>query len=721
MAKNISKILQIFQFIEKNNADNDLLREYIIYNKDSFNEIKPQEIQFLNNKPLKDNRNIELLDFEEKYDNVKKEYFGTMRIKLNDSSNDYYKAIIRQIKRSSREIIGKKFDYNNFNTTIHYKQDVNYINEYSNISALGFKVDYNYNFLVKQYEEYLLKNEVDELNLPNFYEFLEAATRENITDEISLPEEVSQRLRDPNIFNTPEFFIDTNDTRDDLKSIIFNSKIGNKTLEKYLNYFNGFKEQFPMFTEIHITPNEKSSNSFSVLFDKKNIFDTIFDSGLELENQKVSYVSKILDPLENNEERIIISKYNNFIFAENFLTKLLQSDYLNFIDLYEIEGKIDYYRNTMDRILNNENCYSETIGYRIKKFKNDSIASLQEWIVPNVFEEIIKIVDTQVKYDTNYRYSIEPIVMVLGTQYRYGNIDLYDEDGSTYLNIEYNYRNVPRIFFLEEPETSLINRILDTPPIKPEINFYPLIGIDNKIKIFINSGIGNYYDTALPFNELEIQKLNDITNFQKSNPTFNVKRNDTKILFSSDDIPKTFEIYRLDTKPESYDDFIRNFPNSLIKQIDVTLLNATSAEFTDSIKPNTKYWYFARAIDYHGNFSNPTHVFQIENVNIDGTIFPIIQFYEFSKNNEQTTTLKAFKRFIKIEPSIQQLETVEAKNGNFSFQNTIDSIWGKRFKITLTSKSTGKKVDFYFVYTQDGPRPINIVAEAARGRIGQII
>jgi len=704
MSANFGKILQIEQDIY-NNPEIDPFRYQVYSTSDyyekkiqSINSKRPSEVEIVFN-PLVQNNYIKVIDNVEKYDNISKKYVGNLLIrgkKLYNTNNFDPRNLIDILQ----SIKGNKYIYDNFKTSIFYPDNRFTHDKLLNNFTLTFAVNYEYNFLMKNYENYI-KN-INELNLPNFYEFLESATRENISDNITLPEDISAKLRDPNIFNTPEFFIDTNDSRDDLATIVFNSNLGNKKIENYLNSFIGFKEQFPMYTEISFTPHQKNSTSFSYFFDEKNLYDLFFNHIINNSAQE-TYNMTSNDPLLQEESlnyRQI--KINNIKLQNNFLTELINNESINFIDLYEIENKINQKKNNIISILNNENCYSETIGYKLTKTKNSSIAPIQEWYLPNVFDQNINLIDTQVNYDTNYTYKLSPIVMVIGTEYKYSNISFKKNSPEEIdISIDYEYENIVKIFTIDTPQVSITDKILDTPPIKPEISFYPLIGVDNKIKILLNNAIGKYYDIPLAFNDEERRVIEQISNSQKNKPSFKLEIDDNKILYNSDDLPKRFQIFRLEQKPESYDDFINNFPTSLLVDIDVESLKAASADFLDTIKPNTKYWYTSRVIDYHNNFSNLTDVFEIEIINDKGTIYPVISYYDFEKNTQFTEKIKTFKRFIKIEPSAEQVTDLNVQNGEFNFRNNVDSIWNRNFKMTITSKSTGKKIDIYFKFDQE--------------------
>ena len=153
---------------------------------------------------------------------------------------------------------------------------------------------------------------------------------------------------------------------------------------------------------------------------------------------------------------------------------------------------------------------------------------------------------------------------------------------------------------------------------------------------------------------------------------------------------------------------------------------AVAASHIDTLSPNTKYYYCVRGIDVHNNFSNPTHVFEIELVDNDGQRYmtqKVIRFETVDKNVYSKTA----RRFILIEPSLQQLYINPAEFHDDMYETNLslidpsspsasdqdlhnamgngvpgEKIWDKIFKIRITSRSTGKKFDINLTFKNRG-------------------
>ena len=355
-------------------------------------------------------------------------------------------------------------------------------------------------------------------------------------------------------------------------------------------------------------------------------------------------------------------------------------------------SKIEKIKNEKFRsygeIVQGKLAHTETVLYTLRKY--DQIGNLLQSFYFTNSDELknIDFVDTQVKYGKKYKYDLSAIKLIVGTKYEYENI------GAD----RYSVVSRPS---LKLAEVSLIQEdvlILDSAPLPPEFYPIPIRGVDNKIKLFLNSSIGSGMMEPITFTSEEAEKIREQRIAQKieSGP----------IMYKNDDYVREFEIFKLDYPPTSYQDFYSNGELIYTKSSDDYGDLSTSSVYIDSVKPNHRFYYCARSIDVHYHTSNPTIIWEVEMVSEGGAIYPRYSEYRIGQGTTPVTS-KVAKRFIQISPTtLQRMVNDEASNilehlGPEFNQNILlglaeERLWGKKFKLRLTSKSTGKKVDFNF-------------------------
>jgi hypothetical protein len=190
-----------------------------------------------------------------------------------------------------------------------------------------------------------------------------------------------------------------------------------------------------------------------------------------------------------------------------------------------------------------------------------------------------------------------------------------------------------------------------------------------------------------------------------------------KLKFVQDDTTAFFQIYRMDTPPTSYSDFAGNLRNTLSTLIPnkEQIVRATSVAHDETLLPNVKYYYMFRSIDYHGSFSNPTSVYEVELVDDAGAVYLLVKTHEFPVVSNDVSSI-VMKKFIEIIPSLSQVTADVPANTTVSDPSDLVSvelgdideaenrIWDKTFKIRLTSKKTGKKLDFNVTFQKEDKR-----------------
>ena len=413
-----------------------------------------------------------------------------------------------------------------------------------------------------------------------------------------------------------------------------------------------------------------------------------------------------LREIKNSKKYDVIKAISLNIFAGK-ARKIIDEHMRSFQDIYD-KGKL---------------AKSETVMYKISKYDAEDVRKkgnvifadpIQNFYITNrTGEDVQEWVDTQVKYDKRYFYQIYAYVMVLGTEYKYE----FDDDGAgkpkvirykpQTIGARYMAKGVayhrPSIILVEVPYGSLEGVVVDSPPVAPQIEFYPQVDVNDEILIFMQSGIGDYYKVPIIVEPRDADLYDKMPKREEvvTSPTGELITIE-KIRFKNDDPADRYICYRLEEMPTSYTDFSGegeiieppSFANSAIK--------------LDKIEPNKKYYYMFRVVDVHENYSYPSPVYEIEMEDEGGAYFLSIKIVEFSDGYVKSP-VKGMKRYLHIKPSSAQ-RTIDERENNFEkYKSAFDvpkltlgsadeKIFGtekvpKRFKIRLTSKDTGKKID----------------------------
>jgi len=259
---------------------------------------------------------------------------------------------------------------------------------------------------------------------------------------------------------------------------------------------------------------------------------------------------------------------------------------------------------------------------------------------------------------------------------------------------------IPNVMIYEVPYFIYNGTMIDTPPVQPGLEIIPYRNVNNKLLFNFNTGIGDYYDVP------KIILPSDKELFKKTMQAQGVGTS-RQIRFKSDDPAKAFQIFRSEEEPRRY----RDFADKLIKVVptDVnltTIQKADAASHIEEIRPNKKYYYTFRTVDIHGHISNPTPIYEVELVDDDGAIYPIIKIVNIEAYTPDNNILsKKAMKLLHIVPTISQ-GIVNEEASNLDGASTVlssgkdialgvkqQSVWGKKFKVRLVSRKTGRKID----------------------------
>jgi len=394
---------------------------------------------------------------------------------------------------------------------------------------------------------------------------------------------------------------------------------------------------------------------------------------------------------------------NNIYVKESDIGQFLQNKLnifanADFTFIFDINQRVDNKSRTFLEVLNNDGEYSEVIGYHLKKYNGNTADLIQEWYLPNTGETKFNWIDTQIKYNKSYTYKLDPIILTFATDYKILNVS----QNANKIYINFSNKPAIKVYILRSDinnarttiGATYTNKLLDYPPIEPEIELVPYIGVHNKIKINLNTSIGLKTVSAISFSPLEETINSEIRTAQ------NKDTNSDILTFQADEPSDFMEIYRIEFKPKTYNDFINN------KIVTLQTNGSAGASYVDTIDSNKKYYYIARSLDYHRNTSNPTPIYELEIINDNGLIIPNIKIVDFDKGENNRQQIKSFKRYLKIQPSTthRMVNTIKTNENDIQLGELDVTPWNKNFKVRITSKSTGRKLDVNFKFKYNKPK-----------------
>ena len=447
---------------------------------------------------------------------------------------------------------------------------------------------------------------------------------------------------------------------------------------------------------------------------------------------------------------------------------------------------------TLDKIYSGTDRHfadTDILYYRIEKRSSTSGEVLQNFFVlpeeldvDKGYSPQMKIIDTSVKYGADYTYEIFATKIIIGTEYRYNMaptkeeeeefetvtadhvamdgqaifapvvslhenkntgrktrmFSLYDEgedfnQTSKYvLPVKVNLRPTVKIY--ECPlykETGVI--ITDNPPLPPIVNMYPLSGKRNKVLMTLETQTGdrNLPPVAIESSDTQyfiLERFAQKRQIQYPSGDYIYEN----LRFKADDDSSVYEIYRLEgeeNRPREYSDFRGKLHKTLDKMSPVP-----EGGFEDDIATNTKYYYTFRSKDMHGNISNPSHVYEVEMVDLGQDVFyPVFNAYEIQEIKTQdisadrekiVTKSKSLKKRIQIRAAEQQillneeLSGITGETANVPDQDIVlgvadKSLWNdKKFKFRFTSRHTGRVIDLNVDFNYSTEKQKEEVVEA---------
>lgn len=290
--------------------------------------------------------------------------------------------------------------------------------------------------------------------------------------------------------------------------------------------------------------------------------------------------------------------------------------------------------------------------------------------------------------------------------YQYSNLSEYN----TFATSEFDILDTPQAadFYLNfEPCLKIVKvpmfqktvTVYDNPGNKISVEPFHVINDENKIGFTVvqdNFREAKYPATITPNDAIQKKKYLETKELL---PTENID-------IYSESPARYLEIYKIKNEPTSYESFAKDLVAKIDLRISNTDYNRTDYTFADQIPSNVKYYYVFRFITENGMPGHLSTIYQAELIDDGGYKYALFDTYDTSKfvtNNFEKTSV-SFKKLMQLEPNINQLifdtsaadfsKTAKSQIDNVAVGKAEKSVFdGKKFKIRLTSKKTGKKTD----------------------------
>jgi hypothetical protein len=531
-----------------------------------------------------------------------------------------------------------------------------------------YSIDAKFNYISQDYDD--LQVSIDEWNLNSFL------------DECSKDEILNFKKRK--------------------KAKITNFSRGNKMRNFIIpqNVSPKFKSDAPYY--IRIALNDSVRGDLSKFLQKIGIYDEILSTYLASEKTQKEF--NIQDGQSVTEEMPIdVYEINRFFDAD------VEIDLDNFYGTnqgssaskmsYDLRKHLlkGYLKNTtkngfrtFEEIHNGVECRRDALCYSVEKFNQFEVESAR---VQNLFapagDVSSVILDTQVKYGTTYVYKVTGHYMIVGNSYSYDNLRFYEEDGVTFATAEVT--NNPSITLMPQSLFTVDKTIIQPPPIAPQVTFKTENNSTKEIQIYLSPTKTEVEEPFVEVIDSDRQQFIEMTNFYSSVGN--------KFKFLTGTQSGLFEIFRTTQPPET----ILSFSDKKLSEIRMSFLS-TDAIYKDYIESNKDYYYMFRQVNDKGLVSNPTTVFKARLVVDADDARVILDSYEFPKRI-MSESRREFKSMLQIKPATEQIlfndqqdalfekKTVSGTLDNLRLGFTQHTVWGRKIKLRIKSKTSGKMID----------------------------
>ena len=416
-------------------------------------------------------------------------------------------------------------------------------------------------------------------------------------------------------------------------------------------------------------------------------------------------------------DEVFLTKKNEVDFGRRSDRFIESAEAVRFLS--RMRTFIDDHSRDIKEIYNSTSCQTFLLGYKIEKYLDNSATQP----IQTYYTNDENFFDTQLKYGRRYIYKTKVLLGILGSSYSYSNLfvsqneaQMFDTNGQLATSIPSQFSQIsddkyrayvdvevkPSFKILEHEVDVDEVAFMDAPTLPPQVDLF-----NQKNKPTIEMRFSPMFvkvESVSSGDNVELMRaLEPLTD--TDNIIFELLQISKNSSVSPDYFTGIYEIYRTRTAPITEADFANSYLTTVDDQsgfsfpasmnIAEGILDNMDGFFEDYPIVNEKYYYAFRSLTYHGTPSNLTVPFEIE-LQKDSDEYKInISQYQYPNNKAYDMQKKA-KRILKITPNIERLlfsREDDKSNWKLDDGSLIEEGTTKTFKIRVTSKHTGKKID----------------------------
>jgi len=519
----------------------------------------------------------------------------------------------------------------------------------------------------------------------------------------------------------------------DTKDIILN-----KGLVDYSNENNKFRKSY---YNLLLSPSDDSTSNSFKSYRSAEVSNEVPFKVINFSDLLAEEINCLDDPITNDSIQIINNNLekklnNNQTFSNKYelnikLNKAI-ADIVEYVERNEL---------SFEDMIEGKECHNEVLFYRLEKSSGQQATDQREqqvlqnfYFTNNSHAKSFVYYDSQIFPNKNYTYTLYEYRLILGIDYTYNNVfysqKFSSEEGCSLMvneeQPEIPIKNVDNLFgntFMDARnraeaqvtyQTSLMLHEIPiiiqdlpaafTPPVQPTIQFQTYPFIANTVFLSVDTEVGGYTQTYQPLSQEDASYINNVylsNNLLETEVPINtqipISNIEVKILH---DPPTGFDSF---SNPDRIEEYVFETSEGSFDKATLQLI----------LNEGEEHYCIFRSQNAIGNYSSPKHIYRLKINNEAGfRTLEVEQFDPFKEEEKQIATTRDLNRLVRIKltdgqrlSNLSLVDSVNTKTEDFIREeldirndSLVKRAFNKKFKLRITSKTTGKKVDFNFTF-----------------------